>query len=76
MLCPCIIVPGGVVMQRKGSGGRPRYGTPRTIPCERLNITITKDLMERLEKFCEEDERAKSWVIQKALEVWLDGKGY
>jgi hypothetical protein len=32
--------------------------------------------MERLEKFCEEDERAKSWAIQKALEAWLDGKGY
>ena len=63
-------------MERKGSGGRPRFGTPRTEKCDRLNITITQTLHERLEKFCEDDERAKSWVIQKALEAWLDGKGY
>ena len=59
-------------MQRKGSGGRPRFGTPRTEKCERLNITITQDLHERLEKYCIDDERAKSWAIQKALEKWLE----
>lgn len=47
-------------MERKGSGGRPRFGTPRTEKCERLNITITQTLHDRLEKFCEDDERAKS----------------
>lgn len=63
-------------MQRRGSGGRPRFGTPRDEKCERLNITITHDLSERLEKFCVEDERAKSWVIQKTLEKWLSERGY
>ena len=63
-------------MQRKGSGGRPRFGAPTTEKCERLNITIPETLHERLEKFCTEDERAKSWVIQKALEKWLSEKGY
>ena len=63
-------------MQRKGSGGRPRFGSPPTEPCERLNITITQSLHERLEKYCIEDERAKSWAIQKALEKWLSERGY
>lgn len=63
-------------MQRKGSGGRPRYGTPRTVKCERIQLTITQDLNERLTKFCEDEERAKSWVVQKALEKWLSEKGY
>lgn len=76
MLMPCDNAHGGVAMQRKGSGGRPRYGSPRTVPCERVNVTITQDLLARLEKYCEDEERAKSWVIQKALEAWLDGKGY
>ena len=65
-----------LLMERKGSGGRPRFGTPRAEKCERLNITITKTLHDRLERFCEADERAKSWVIQKALEAWLEGRGY
>lgn len=65
-----------LLMERKGSGGRPRFGTPRAEKCERLNITITQTLHDRLEKFCEDDERAKSWVIQKALDARLDGRGY
>lgn len=63
-------------MERKGSGGRPRFGTPRDVKCERLNITITQDLNERLERYCEDDERAKSWAIQKAVDAWLSEKGY
>jgi hypothetical protein len=32
--------------------------------------------MERLEKYRKEEERPRSWVIQKALDEWLKKKGY
>ena len=62
--------------KRIGSGGRPPLGSPQGSHSRQLNLTIPLDLFDRLEKFCEDDERAKSWVIQKALEAWLDGRGY
>ena len=31
----------------------------------RINITLPPETAERLKKYCEEDERAKSWVINK-----------
>ena len=72
-----IEVSGGDTMaQRRGSGGRPMLGTPSQEPSERLNLTIPHDLNVRLEKFCEDDERARSWVVQKALDKWLSEKGY
>ncbi len=63
-------------MERKGSGGRPRYVTPRDVKCERINVTLPQTLIDRLERYCEEEERAKSWVIQKALDQWFESKGY
>ena len=65
-----------MLVERKGSGGRPRYGTPRTTKCERVQVTIDELLLQRLDKFCEDEERARSWVITKAVEQWLSGKGY
>ena len=62
--------------KRTGSGGRPPYGTPQGSKSRQLNLTIPLDLNERLEKFCEDDERAKSWAVQKALDKWLSEKGY
>ena len=56
--------------------GRPRFGTPRSEPVERMNISMTKAVFDRLEKYCVDEERPRSWVIQKALEVWLKEKGY
>lgn len=61
---------------RKGSGGRPTMGSAPRELCERLNLTLPHDLNERLNKFCEDDERARSWVVQKALDKWLQEKGY
>ena len=62
--------------KRTGSGGRPPYGTPQGSKSRQLNLTIPLDLNARLEKFCEDDERAKSWAVQKALDKWLSEKGY
>ena len=63
-------------MQRKGSGGRPRLGEPTTEKSERLQLTITHELNVRLNKYCQEQERARSWATQKALEKWLSEQGY
>lgn len=63
-------------MKRNGSGGRPLLGSPPEEKSERLNLTIPHDLNERLTKFCIDDERARSWVVQKALDVWLTERGY
>ena len=62
--------------QRRGSGGRPAFGSEPTELCERLQLTIPHDLHVRLTKYCEDDERAKSWAVQKALDKWLAEKGY
>ncbi len=61
---------------RRGSGGRPMLGVPRGERADKLNLTIPHDLHERLIKYCEDDERAKSWAVQKALDKWLSEKGY
>ncbi len=63
-------------MERKGSGGRPRYGDPSKELAVRLNLVISADLKRRLQQYCNDEERAMSWVIGKATEKWLEEKGY
>ncbi len=62
-----------------------RYGNSGRVPdskidvyeaYRRFNITLPPEIAKRLGKYCEEDERAKSWVISKALDMWLEKKGY
>ena len=62
--------------KRTGSGGRPPLGSPQGSKSRQLNLTIPEDLYARLEKYCEDDERAKSWAVQKALNVWPTERGY
>lgn len=63
--------------QRRGGSGR--------IPDSRASdyqkfindrYTCPPELHARLVRFCADEERAKSWVIQKALDAWLTNKGY
>lgn len=42
----------------------------------RLQITVPPSINERLEKYRKDEERPRSWVIQKALDEWLKKKGY
>ena len=42
----------------------------------RVQFTLPPSIMERLEKYRKEEERPRSWVIQKALDEWLKKKGY
>lgn len=62
--------------RRIGSGGRPPLGSPPIDKCSQLNLTIPGSLKERLERYCEADERSKSWATQKALDQWLSERGY
>lgn len=43
---------------------------------QRVNITLPPSLLERLEKFCRDEERPRSWAVQKAIDDWLKKKGY
>lgn len=42
----------------------------------RTNITFPPSLMARLDKYCKEEERPRSWAVQKAVNDWLEKKGY
>lgn len=42
----------------------------------RYNISVPPSLSERLEKYREDEERPRSWIIQKALDEWLKKRGY
>ena len=42
----------------------------------RYNISLPPSIAERLEKYREDEERPRSWIIQKALDQWLKDHGY
>ena len=42
----------------------------------RTNVSFPPSLLKRLDTYCNQEERARSWVIQKAVDEWLKKKGY
>ena len=63
--------------ERRGSSGRiPDSKRQEHKLFQRVNITLDPDTYERLERFCADQERARSWAIQKAVSDWLQSKGY
>lgn len=63
--------------ERKGGSGRiPDSKRSQHKLFQRVNCTIDPDIYDRLEQYCADEERARSWVIQKALDDWLKSKGY
>lgn len=40
------------------------------------NISLPPSIADRLDKFMTEEERPRSWVIQKALDEYLAKRGY
>ena len=65
------------IRQRKGSSGS--APDARTDECRKFvneRYTCPPALHARLVKYCEDEERAKNRVIQKALDAWLTNKGY
>ena len=60
-------------MGEKGGRGLKGIDEPGYV---RYQISVPPSLSERLEKYCKDEERARSWCIQKALDKWLQEKGY
>lgn len=57
----------------KGSQGRPDKEHELY---KRINISLPPELYARLDKFSQKEDRAKSWIIKKALEEYVTKKGF
>lgn len=62
--------------EKRTNRGRPPYGSPKKTPFVKFGVSLPPEVHERLAKYCEDEEREKSWCIKKALEAWLTEKGY
>ena len=63
--------------ERKGGSGRiPDSKRPMHKLFQKVNISIDPETFDRLELYCAEHDRARSWAIQKALDLWLTEQGY
>ena len=58
------------------NGGRNLRGIEDMSGFKDFHITIPNSINERLEKLMKDEERPRSWVIQKALDEYLKKKGY
>lgn len=58
------------------NGGRSLRGIEETGGYQKFTISLPPSIIERLEKFMKEEERPRSWTIQKALDEWLKKRGY
>ena len=56
--------------------GRPRFGDAKKPPVIKFSTSLPPDIFARLDKFCEDEERDRSYAIKKALDVWLKERGY
>ena len=43
---------------------------------QRVNVSFPPSLLKRLDKYQKAEDRNRSWCIQKAVEEWLEKKGY
>ena len=43
---------------------------------QRVNVTFPPSLLKRLDKYMKDQDRPRSWCIQKAVEEWLKEQGY
>lgn len=57
------------------NGGRSLRGIEET-GYTKYNITLPPSIIERLEKYMKEEDRNRSWTIQKALDEYLKKRGY
>ena len=63
--------------QRRGGSGRISDKKSKAhVKYTAINITLQNELNERLIQYAQDEERAKSLVIQKALDKWLEERGY
>ena len=61
-------------------GGRNRRGEEGDPQEEglylRTNVSFPPSLLNRLDKMCKDEDRPRSWMIQKAVDKWLKDRGY
>ena len=58
------------------NGGRNLRGIEDGSGFKALHISLPNSIIERLEKFMKDEDRNRSWCIQKALDEWLKKRGY
>lgn len=58
------------------NGGRSLRGIEETGGYKKFSISLPPSIIERVDKFMKEEERPRSWLIQKALDEYLKKRGY
>ena len=62
------------------NGGRNRRGVEGNPEEEglylRVNVSMPPSLLKRLDKFMKDQDRPRSWCIQKAVDEWLKNQGF
>ena len=58
------------------NGGRNLRGIEDMSGFKDYHISLPNSLIERLEKYMKDEERNRSWCIQKAVDEWLQDHGY
>ena len=58
------------------NGGRNLRGIEDMSGYNDYHISLPNSLIERLEKYQREEDRNRSWVIQKALDEYLRKRGF
>ena len=54
----------------------PRAKTDPSTHCKPQQVSMPPALLERIIKYCQAEERSISWVVQKAVDVWLKERGF
>lgn len=62
--------------ERRTMRGRPRLGDPPQPHVIKFSTSLPPDIYERLERYCADEERDKAWCLKKAIDKWLQEKGY
>lgn len=62
--------------EKRTNRGRPKLGSPNPNKAIKFTTSLPPELYERLERYCKDDEREKSFAIKRALEPWLSERGY
>lgn len=58
------------------NGGRNLRGIENMSGFDDYHVSLPNDLVERLKKYQQEQDRNRSWCIQRALDEWLKKQGY
>ena len=58
------------------NGGRNLRGIEDMSGFKDYHISLPNSIIERLEKYMKDEDRNRSWCIQRALDTWLKKQGY